>query len=459
MTPHRHRLFASAVLAVAVALAPHASSAQGRTSAPRQVVKPTQNRRVVNPLIRLPKAQRLVAAKKLVQQHFKNTYGTDATLLQAVDAKVHGHGPSDSQLAQLTRGLTVKQQQVFALNVLARHSGSDTVTSAAVGKLGEMGDASSASSLKWAMFKGGEKTIPATVKAMQNIARRDPKFEKPRRVLDLSKYKNPQRAVEAVLSSGAIESVKPLSTDNHHAFDTYLVTFKNKVGGEPVRAVFKPTGPGHGQNWLRFSQNLHGRAGAYAFASREVFAYVFSKLIGMELVPPTREGLVDVPGFGKSFGSLQYFVPGSKALGHNWKDTRGEFQGFTASQAGIKQMDTMQAMSFIMGSVEHVPTNLMGGNKGNLLVAKKNGAGFPAKIEGDKKLMLIDNASGFTHKQYMSDNILPLRFDKQLVAGLKALKYDRFMKAATPFIGETEAQHTWNRIQHTLNVAASRPTW
>jgi len=421
--------------------------------------------RAYNPLAKMPRSHRQYAAARLVKKHFTNKYGSDGALLSAVNAKVSQnkpHGFNEAKFAQITSNLSVKQQQVISLNTLARISKSDTLTSAAVNKLSEIGDASSHSALRWAMIKGGTKTIPATVNAIKAISNRDSKFAPQRKVLDLSKTKNVRTQVERVLNRGAIESIKPLSTDNHHAFDTYLVTFKNQVNGQQVKAVFKPTGPQHAENWLRFSGNLHGRSGAYSFMSREVFAYQFDKMLGMGLVPPTTAATVDVPGAGKVMGSMQYFMPGSKAIGNNWKDTRPEFSGFAASQDGVRQQDTMKTMSWIMSSVEHVPTSLMGGNKGNILVAHKTKSGFPVGISTPntgKRMMLIDNASSFTHKQYLSDNVLPLRFEQKLVKSLKGLQKNRFMKLATPYLGDHEANWAWGRIQHTLNVAKTRPEW
>ena len=417
-----------------------------------------------NPLRKLPYNQRAYAAGLLVKKHFNNKFGTDGALLHAVSTKaaVKPNGFNEASLKALIAGLTVKQQQVFALNTLVRDARSDTLMSAAVSKLGEMGDASSFSALKWALTKGGEKTIPEAAKAANKIGARDSKFAPERRMLDLARIKNPRDQVEAVLTGGAIESIKPLSTDNHHAFDTYLVTFKNQVNGQPVKAVFKPTGPAHGENWLRFSKSLHGRGGAFSFMSREVFAYKFDKMLGTNLVPPTRSTAINVPGAGTVFGSVQYFMPGSKAIGNNWSDTRAEFKQFENSPAGVRQMDTMRTFSWIMSSVEHVPTSLMGGNKGNILVAHTKSSGFPVGISTPgtgKRLMLIDNASGHAHKQYLSDNVLPQRFEKGVIQKLQGLDRGKFMNMATKYIGEHEANWTWGRIQHTLNVAKTRPAY
>ena len=417
-----------------------------------------------NPLRKLPYAHRAYAAGLLVKKHFNNKYGTDGALLSAVGTKaaVKPQGFNDASLKALTKGLTVKQQQVFALNTLVRDSKSDTLMSAAVTKLGEMGDASSFSALKWALTKGGEKTIPEVAKAANKIGARDSKFAPERRILDISTINNHRDQVEAVLKGGAIESVKPLSTDNHHAFDTYLVTFKNKVNGNTVKAVFKPTGPKHAENWLRYSRDLNGRGGAYSFTSREVFAYKFDKMLGTNLVPPTSATAVAVPGAGTVMGSMQYFMPGSKAIGNTWKDTRPEFKQFESSPAGVRQMDTMRTMAWIMSSVEHTPTSLMGGNKGNILVAHTKSSGFPVGISTPgtgKRLMLIDNASANTHKQYLSDNVLPQRFEKSLITKLQGLDKGKFMNLATKYLGEHEANWAWGRIQHTLTVAKTRPVW
>ncbi len=455
-----------ALLIFILASALLSSTVQADSSRHAQV-KPrsaTSVRRATNPLKKLPYAHRAYAAGLLVKKHFNNKYGTDGVLLSAVNRKatVKPNGFNNAALKALTKGLTVKQQQVFALNTLARDSRSDTLMSAAVSKLGEMGDASSHSALKWAMSKGGSKTIPETVKAINKIGARESKFAPERKVLDLGRIKNGRDQVEAVLDGGAIKSVKPLSTDNHHAFDTYLVTFQNKINGEHVKAVFKPIGPKHAENWLHYSGELNGRGGSYTFASREVFAYKFDKMLGTKLVPPTTSSTIDVPGAGKVMGSMQYFMPGSKAIGNNWKDTRKEFKAFERSPQSVRQMDTMRALSWIMSSVEHVPTSLMGGNKGNILVAHQKSSGFPIGINTPgtgKRLMAIDNASAFTHKQYLSDDMLPQRFERGFVNSLKSLNRDGFMKQATKYLGAHEAKWAWGRIQHTITVAKTRPSW
>ena len=450
-----------AILASAL-FASSALAQQPRDVRPRstQSVKRIQH----NPLRKLPYAHRTYAAGLLVKKHFNNQYGTDGALLSAVGKKamVKPKGFNDSALKQLTTGLTTKQQQVFALNTLVRDSKSDTLMSAAVSKLGEMGDASSFSAMKWALTKGGEKTIPEVAKAVNKIGARDSKFAPERRVLDLAAIKNPRDQVEAVLKGGAIESIKPLSTDNHHAFDTYLVTFKNKVNGNTVKGVFKPTGPKHAENWLRYSQDLNGRKGAYSFMSREVYAYKLDKMLGTNLVPPTSATAIKVPGAGTVMGSVQYFMPGSKAIGNTWDKTRPEFKDFEKSPAGVRQMDTMRTFSWIMSSVEHVPTSLMGGNKGNVLVAHTKSSGFPVGISTPgtgKRLMLIDNASAHTHKQYLSDNVLPQRFEKSVINKLQGLDKGTFMNMATKYLGDHEANWAWGRIQHTLTVAKTRPTY
>jgi len=450
-----------AILASAL-FASTALAQQPRQVRPRstQSVKRIQH----NPLRKLPHNHRAYAAGLLVKKHFTNKYGNDGALLSAVGTKAAAKpkGFNEANFKALTQSLTAKQQQVFALNTLVRDSKSDTMMSAAVSKLGEMGDASSFSALKWAMTKGGEKTLPEAAKAANLIGKRDSKFAPERRILDLAKIKNPRDQVEAVLKGGEIASIKPLSTDNHHAFDTYLVTFKNKVGGQAVKAVFKPTGPKHGENWLRFSGNLNGRKGAYSFMSREAFAYKLDKMLGTNLVPPTSRTAINVPGAGTVFGSVQYFMPGSKAIGNSWKDTRKEYKDFEKSSAGVRQMDTMRTFSWIMSSVEHVPTSLMGGNKGNILVAHTKTSGFPVGISTPgtgKRMMLIDNASGHTHKQYLSDNVLPQRFEKSVINKLQGLDKGKFMNMATKYLGQHEANWAWGRIQHTLTVAKTRPTY
>ncbi len=421
-------------------------------------------KRMVNPLRKLPHAHRAYAAGLLVKKHFTNKYGNDSALLNAVGRKAN-HKPkgfNEGAFKQAVKALTPKQAQVFALNTLVRDSKSDTMMSTAASKLADMGDASSYGSLHWAMVKGGEKTIPEVAKAVAKIGARDGNFAPKRSLLDLSRIKDPKAQVEKVLEGGEIQSVKPLSTDNHHAFDTYLVTFKNKVNGENVKAVFKPTGPKHAENWLRFSGDLNGRGGAYSFMSREVFAYRLDKMLGTSLVPPTSATAIKVPGAGHVMGSMQYFMPGSKAIGNNWKDTRNEFKGFEKSGQGVRQMDTIRAMSWIMSSVEHVPSSLMGGNKGNILVAHQKSSGFPVGIATPgtgKRLMLIDNASGHTHKQYLSDNMLPQRFEKGFVNKLRALDKGKFMNMATKYLGQHEANWAWGRIQHTVNVAKERPSY
>ena len=159
-----------------------------------------------NPLKKLPYAHRTYAAGLLVKKHFNNQYGTDGRLLAAVSTKavVKPTGFNEAALKTLTTGLTVKQQQVFALNTLARDSRSDTLMSAAVNKLAELGDASSFSALKWALTKGGEKTIPEVAKAANKIGARDSKFAPERRILDLATIKNPRDQVEAVLKGSKI---------------------------------------------------------------------------------------------------------------------------------------------------------------------------------------------------------------------------------------------------------------
>jgi len=417
-----------------------------------------------NPLNKLPRHHRQFAAVVLIKKHYDNKYGTDGELLHAAHHKGGGqpHGFDHGKLNKLMSGLSTKQKQVVALHTLALESKSDTLTAAAVNKLSEQGDKSSFAALYNAMTKGGNKTIPATVNAVKQIGHRDRGLGGGRKVLDLSKHRDDRSRVESVLKRGAIQSIKKLDTDNSHAFATYLVTFKNKVHGQPVKAVFKPTGPGHAKNWLRFTQNLNGRGGAYSFMSREVFAYKFDRMLGMNLVPPTTGTIVDVPGTGKVMGSLQYFMPGSKAIGSSWRTTRGEFKKFEGSQQGVRQMDTIRTMAWIMSSVEHTPTSLMGGNKGNILVAHKDAVKFPVGVSTPgtgKRLMLIDNASSYTHKKYLSDDVLPLRFEGKLINRLKGLDKGKFMRLAVPALGQHEANWAWGRIQHTLNMAKTRPQW
>lgn len=460
-----YSLLSKALLVIFLASALSASPAEAQVRRDQVRPRTTQTvKRAVNPLRKLPYAHRAYAAGLLVKKNFTNKYGTDGALLKAVNTKAAAKpkGFNEGAFKQAVKGLTTKQQQVFALNTLVRDSKSDTMMSAAVTKLADMGDASSYGSLHWAMVKGGEKTIPEVAKAVNKIGARDSNFAPKRRLLDLSTIKNPRSRVEAVLEGGEVLSVKPLSTDNHHAFDTYLVTFKNKVNGENVKAVFKPTGPKHAENWLRYSGSLNGRGGAYSFMSREVFAYRFDKMLGTGLVPPTSATAIKVPGAGTVMGSMQYFMPGSKAIGNNWKDTRAEYKAFEKSPQGVRQMDTMRTMSWIMSSVEHVPSSMMGGNKGNILVANQKNSGFPLGISTPgtgKRMMLIDNASGHTHKQYLSDNMLPQRFEKGLINRLQGLDKGKFMNMATKYLGDHEAKWAWGRIQHTLTVAKTRPTW
>ncbi len=417
-----------------------------------------------NPLNKLPRHHRKYAAALLVKRQFKNAYGNDGELLHAVNHKggAKPHGFDEGKLNKVVTGLNTRQQQVVALNTLTQVTSSDTLMSAAVNKLAEMGDRNSFAALYAAMTKGGNKTIPATVNAVKSIGQRDKELGGGRRTLDLSKHRDDRSRIESVLKRGAIKSVKKLDTDNSHAFATYLVTFKNKVYGQEVKAVFKPTGPSHGKNWLRFTDNLNGRGGAYSFMSREVFAYKLDRMLGMDLVPPTAGSIINLPGAGKVMGSLQFFMPGSKAIGSSWRTTRGEFKQFEGSPQGTRQMDTIRTMAWIMSSVEHTPTSLMGGNKGNILVAHKDAVKFPVGVNTPgtgKRLMLIDNASSYTHKKYLSDDVLPLRFERKLINRLKGLDKGKFMRLAVPSLGQHEANWAWGRIQHTLTVASGRPEW
>lgn len=412
------------------------------------------------PFGRLSTAQRRYAAMRVLQRTFTNQFNNDGALLHQVGRKIGGFNKSrvsDGQIDQLTRGMSTRQQQVMALNEVAKFSKSDSLSAAVVGKLRKLGDSSSYDALKSAIYRGSAKTIPQAVKAFAAVAKRDSTFAPKREVLDLSKYSSVRKQIEAVLARGDVQSIKPLKTDNKHAFDTYVVTFKNKLNGQNVKAVFKPTGPKENENWVMYSQRRHGHGGAHSFVAREVFAYQFDKKLGLRRVPPTDAALLNVPGLGHAFGSLQYFIPSGKALGSNWKDTRPQYKDFMRSKSGTRQHDMVKALSYIFSSEEHVPSNLLGGNKGNIMVAEP-GTPFPVHTAA-KRLMMIDNASAFTYKPNLSDSVLPLRFNPNLVQGLKKLKYGEWIDFAKPYIGKQEAHDSWNRIQHTLNVAKSRPEW
>jgi hypothetical protein len=423
------------------------------------------------PLYQVKSQQRFGTALRLVRKTFTNQYGNDGRLLGQVKRfDKHASGVAGLNIKALTQGVAVKQQQVHALNTIVTEASRkglartakgtfgkyQNLAAAAVNKLADVGDKSSYKALTKAMFLGGDDVIPEVAKAIKTIGARAGIPD--RKVVDASKFAQDKRAlVEAILDKGAVASIKPLSSDNAHAFDTYVVTFKNKVDGQQVKAVFRPTGPAKNANWLHAFSPL--KRPSFSFVSREVFSYQFDKRIKAGRVPPTTAAILNVPGYGASIGSLQYFVPKGKSLGANWKDTRPELRKFESSKPGTRQMDVVRMMAYIAASDEHVANSRMGGNKGNIFVTKQNP--FPVSIGSGKKerVMMIDNANSWVHKSDLSDNMLPQRFEKRLVGALRGETRQGWMKFAAPLLGERQAGDAWNRIQHTLNVAKTRPTW
>lgn len=423
------------------------------------------------PLYQVKRQQRFGAALRLVRKTFTNQYGNDGRLLGQVQRfDKHANGVAGLDINRLTQGVAVRKQQVYALNTVVAEASKkglartakgtfgkyQNLAAAAVNKLAELGDKSSYKALTKAMFLGGDDVIPEVAKAVKSIGARAGIPD--RKVLDASKFGQDKRAlVEAILDKGAVASIKPLSSDNAHAFDTYVVTFQNKVDGQPVKAVFKPTGPSKKANWLHAFSPLNRPS--FSFVSREVFSYQFDKRIKAGRVPPTTSAIINVPGYGASIGSLQYFVPEGKSLGANWRDTRPELRKFEGSSQGTRQLDVVRMMAYIAASDEHVANSRMGGNKGNLFVTQQNPFAVSIGSGNKQRVMMIDNANSWVHKSDLSDNMLPLRFEKRLVDALRGETRQGWMSFAAPYLGERQAGDAWNRIQHTLNVAKSRPTW
>lgn len=412
-------------------------------------------------LQRLDPKLRREAALQIVKRTFDNRFNTDGRLLKAVN---HAHRPylaEKLQLDKLLEGTSIVEQQRTALNVLVAHPFvNERLASIAASKLRNLGDKSSYLALERAMFRGGGKLIPEVARAVAEIGKRVGTPD--RKALDLGRYKNKRAQVEAILKYGRIESVKPLETENRHAFSAYVVSFEDRIDGQQVKALFKPTGAEHRENWLVFEKGLHRKRGAFSFMSREVFSYEFDKRVEAGRVPPTVAAVVKVPELGASMGSLQYFIPGGKTFGRTWNETRLRYRDFEASKDGIKQLDAVKLMAWIGASPEHVSCEVRGGNKGNLFVADQNP--FPPKrgAEGGWRVMMIDNAASWTNIIEMherGDWMVPLRFDKRLKRNLRKLDQDTFIDWATPFIGQDEAKGAWWRIQRALELSKHRPEW
>ena len=424
-------------------------SGPGRTA--RSVYPP----RAPDPFRGLSPRQQQWVTLSIIQRTFQNTYGTDQELLAATAASLaelnDAAVPAD-RYHVVVAGLPLEEQQRLALHRLCamKRSTSSTLALAAVHKLAEMGDRSSLVALQGPLFQRQASLIKSAVIATERIGERT--SAPPRGPLKLRRYRTPERKIEEVLRRGEVVEVRPLSTDVKHAFSAYVVTFRQRVNGQPVKAIFKPTGPDNKDNWLQ-EEAYDGPEGGYAFVSREVFSYSLDKLLGVGRVPPTVTATLDLPGWGTRTGSLQYFIPHSKSLGSSWQDLRPEFEALTKTESFVRQMDTLRVLSYIEGSIEHVPTpGVSRGNWGNILVDSGKGQRGPY-------LWKIDNANSGRDKYMIQDVILPLRFERSLLQRLAKLQKDRFIRFATPYIGPREAEWTWQRIQRVLEVAKTRDRW
>lgn len=411
-------------------------------------------------LQRLEPGLRREAALQIVKRTFDNRFKSDGALLGAVESASSAKDAAKLRIDKLVEGGSLLQQQRAALNVLVAHPlVSEGLAAAAAAKLKDLGDKSSYAALQNAMYRGGMRLIPAVASAVGAIGKRIGAPE--REPLDLRRYASKRDKIEAILERGRIEAVKPLDS-NGHLFAAYVVTFAERVDGEKVQALFKPTGEKSGDNWLPFAPHMHLKGGAFSFMAREVFSYEFDKRVEAGRVTPTVGAVIDVPGLGVSMGSLQYWMREGTTFGSSWDRTRARFQAFEASTDGIRQMDVIKLMAWISGSPEHVPCEIRSGNKGNLFVAEKNPFPPAPGAEGGWRLMMIDNAASWTNIVEMherGDWMLPLRFEQRLKRNLRELRYREFLDWASPFIGKDEAKGAWWRIQRALDVANGRPEW
>lgn len=338
-----------------------------------------------------------------VQKTFKNQFGDDGRLLEAVADKKRWYEDAlktvdDSALA----GRPVAVQQLDALQVLLKtfqgtDAGDVALRGAVLDKLGKMGRASDIDAILPLVRRAPTPTdLYNGLESIKGILAREgsPQLRGARHLGDdvtklLAKSAltdaERTRVIESVLQHGEVASVKRHVGGNMN--EVYFVTFKETLpgaGGEriPIRAVFKPENTYVGKD--------------KAYFGREVSAYEFDRDFAKTgRVPPTVEGIfarAQSPGDVKPFGagSLQYMIPNAEALGTDAIHLNPKFKPFLESAEGKRQMGEIKTLLYTLNDPDKLPNP--GGfktpNYGNIMAQAD-----PAN-PGRYKLFMIDNGGG-----------------------------------------------------------------
>lgn len=174
------------------------------------------------------------------------------------------------------------------------------------------------------------------------------------------------------LETADIVSVEDVGSGRNHP---KLVTLQN--GASTHRAIWKPIQRGR-QEW------------GWESYQAEVAAYQLDRLLGLNMVPPTVVREID-----DQRGSLQLWLEGC----HLYEDVEDQVP---KDEAWDRQLSRMKLFDSLIGNGDRSPRDFM--------------------VDEAWNIVLIDHSQAFQSNQDLDSTMLPDRFDRELVAKIKALE-------------------------------------
>lgn len=380
------------------------------------------------------------AALDTVLRTFDNRYGSDTALLQTVRDKSPHY--QDFKLPQrdadALMGQDVPSRQRQALRILLssfQSNSDDPIRLASIGKLAEMGQSQEdLRALITAAGKGNAAVLYASTCGVSQMCQRTGNPET-RRLLAEDPVVGPQlqrtdlstsereTLIEKVLQEGSIKKINYRPGQNRN--QVFIVEFEDKVGGQPVRGIFKPEATWFGKD--------------RAYFSREVAAYVFDRDFAKTgLVPMTTSTVLEFEGQHK-LGSLQYMIPEMRPLGKDVLNYDPHFDGFRQTEQYQEQINKLRSLLYILADPDKLPNDVHStANLQNILVDKNN------------RLWMIDNSYAMGAAPEISDQMLPDRVGHQMLQRLRDSDPQHIVDIMDDIIANRDAGDMVRRLEHAL---------